>query len=344
MKSLAVWTTSMLALGSLLAAHADVPGVREIGRVGPIGKTGMEIQWAGSGFETILDGSKLEAIIDDSGENFLSIEVDGEPYVLDLDPGRFTYTLFHGQPGRHTIRVTRRTSPIAAPTRISLIKSDGKLTAPAAPQRRILVIGDSISAGFGVEGEGPNCEFSYQTQNQGRSYAGLTAKDLGADIQNLSVDGRGLVRNWADAPVPTLQELYKRRLPSAPAEWPAQAYVPDAVVIHVGTNDFAGNRPGETFATAYGKLLGDLRTTYPNVYIYALMGPALSGEEQAASIDAVRNAVATQQATGDARVRFMRFEPAGTTRMWGCQWHPGIESHAAMSTKLEQAIRADLKW
>jgi lysophospholipase L1-like esterase len=342
MKTAAGWTTALAALLAL-SAHADTKGVRQIGRVSQ-GGGAMEVHWSGSGFETVLQGSKLEATIEDSGENFLSIEVDGQTFVLDLDPGRFVYTLFSGEPGSHTVRVTRRTSPIAAPTRISAIRSDGKLSAPPAPERRMLVIGDSISAGFGVDGEGPNCSFTYATQNQGRTYAALTARAFGAELYNLSVDGRGLVRNWDNASLPTLRELYKRRVPNSLSLWPAQANPVDVVVLHAGTNDFSGHRPGDSFTTAYQETLADLRASNPDAMIYALTGPSLSGEERSMLVNAVRGVVMARTQAGDSKVRFMDLQSAEGAHAWGCQWHPGVDTHAAIADKLQASIREELKW
>lgn len=63
------------------------------------------------------------------------------------------------------------------------------LTPPEGPARRIEVIGDSITCGYGVDGADQYCPFSAATENHYRTYAAIAARDLGADLATLAWSG-----------------------------------------------------------------------------------------------------------------------------------------------------------
>jgi len=198
--------------GEHWAAPAVAAPVRYLGRTLAGPEEAIELQWTGSGFEAVFEGTRLVATIEDSGENIFDVEADGRTRALPLSQGIADYVLYDGAPGTRAIRLTRRTSALAAPTRILRLSGDGALNAPAPPERRMLVIGDSISTGYGVEGDGPDCAFSYATQNGARAYGALAARELSADVHIIALDGRGLVRNWGGDPSPSMRALARLTL------------------------------------------------------------------------------------------------------------------------------------
>src|SRR5690606_28807967 len=103
-------------------------------------------------FEVTLTGSKLIAQIEDWGANWLNVEVDGKVTPLALKEGSWEYILFNGPPGQHTIKVTRRTGTPVGVTRFLDITGDGPMLATEDRTRRIMVIGDSVTSGYGIEG------------------------------------------------------------------------------------------------------------------------------------------------------------------------------------------------
>lgn len=333
---------SALAL-MVSAAGAAEAQVRILGRSEPGKIGGFVIQWPGSGFETRLNGKLLTATIEDFGDNWLNVEVDGQVRRVDLRPGVSTYTLFSGPAGPHTIRVTRRTGSPSGATRVHDIHADGTLQAPAAPDRRILVIGDSITSGYGIEGADQTCRYTHATQNADLAYPALIARNFGADLHSISADGRGLVRNYAGED-PAMSLVAWRMLPDSTPRWPTATYQPQVIVVNLGASDFAAGDPGDGFDNAYITLLKKLRAAYPVAHIYAAFGSMLYGKAYEAARNSVKGAVEDMRLHHDTRVSFIEFSLPADGHRFGCDWHPGIDAHRAMAASLEDQIEKDLGW
>lgn len=334
---------SALALSASLAGAAHAQNYRVLGRSEPVANGGFAIQWPGSGFEVTLTGSKLTAQIEDWGANWLNIEVDGNVTQLALKEGSWEYTLFAGPTGQHTIKVTRRTGTPVGVTRFLDISGDGPILPTEDRTRRILVIGDSVTSGYGIEGESQFCAYSHATQNHDLAYPALTAAAFNADLHTIAADGRGLVRNFSGDD-PTMSEAAWRELPGSTVNWARLAYRPQVIIINLGSADFAAGDPGDGFDAAYVGMLATLRQTYPQAEIYGAIGGMLHGDAYAAARNSVLGAVNTRRDTGDTKVHFIEFSLESSPRRFGCDWHPGLDAHRQMALKLASAITRDLGW
>jgi lysophospholipase L1-like esterase len=322
------------------AAHAD--GVRILGRSMADSAGGFTIQWPASGFEATFNGTQLTATIDDWGSNWLNVEVDGVSTKLDLRPGVNVYTLFSGPAGEHKIRVTRRTGAQVGPTRILDVRGKGALNPTETPERKILVIGDSITSGYGVECTDRSIGYTHATQNADLAYPALVAKTFGADLQSVSVDGRGLIRNFSGEDE-TMDTIAWRLLPETNAKWPASAWQPQVVVINLGSNDFWAGDPGDEFDTAYLKLIRDLRAAYPGAEIVAAIGSLLDAANYKAAKASIQGAVDASR-TDDARVSFLELKPSRSPQRYGCDWHPGKDAQKDMAGQIQALIEKRLGW
>lgn len=334
---------SALAVAASLAGAAHSQDVRVLGRSEPLPEGGFVIQWPGSGFEVQMRGSRLTALIDDWGSNILNVEADGEVTQIALQAGSREYVLFEGLIGTHTIKVTRRTGTPTGPTRFIGVSSDGSLLATTEPFRRMLVIGDSVTSGHGVEGENQYCRYSHATHNHDLAYPALTAAAFNADLHTIAADGRGLIRNFAGND-PTMLELAWRELPASKTPWVRLAYRPQVIVINLGSADFAAGDPGSSFDAAYVSLMTELRMTYPQATIYGAIGGMLHGDTYKAARESVLEAITKRREEGDELVHFIEFSVAKSARRFGCDWHPGIDAHRQMADTLEAAISRDLGW
>ena len=334
-----------LGLGLWLSFYAvghsetvDAPG-RWIGRVD---ESARLFDWPGSGVALAIEGSRLSIRLDDRGENSLDIVADGATRRLDLRPGVHDYELWSGPKGHHEIRLVKRTEGDVGTVTFLSAKTDGRFRAPSAPQRRILVIGDSISTGYGIEGRGPECNATPDVQNHRLTYAGLAASAWDAEATVLAASGRGLVRNFDGSTEGTMPDLLDRAAqsspePSRPAPGPF-----DLVLVHLGTNDYAKDATPPGFRDAYRAGLETLRQRYPATPIYALIGPMLSPDRLETAQTAIRDAVEARQSAGDRQVHFLAF-PAPPLS-YGCAWHPGLEAQRAMADQLIARVKTDLGW
>lgn len=334
---------SVLAVAASLAGTAQAQNVRILGRSEPVANGGFGIQWPGSGFEVQIRGSRLTAQIEDWGANWLNVDVDGEVSQVQLKEGSWEYVLFDGLIGTHTIKVTRRTGTPTGVTRILDVSADGPMLPTEAHARRMLVIGDSVVSGYGVEGEDQYCRYSHATHNHDLAYPALTAQNVNAELHTIAADGRGLIRNFA-GDEPTMSDVAWRELPDSKTPWARLAYRPQVIVVNLGAADFAAGDPGDVFDSAYVDLLSRLRETYPQATIYGVVGGMLSGDTYAAARNSVLGAVNARRDAGDKLVHFVEFSIPASSRRFGCDWHPGIDAHRQMAETLELAISRDLGW
>ncbi|HEX5006039.1 MAG TPA: GDSL-type esterase/lipase family protein, partial [Hyphomonadaceae bacterium] len=276
--------------------------------------------------------------------NWFNVEVDGVTTRLDLREGVATYVLFSGPAGEHKIRVTRRTGAGVGPSRILDVRAKGgSLNPTPTPERKILVIGDSITSGYGVECTDRSIGYTHATQNADLAYPALVAKTFGADLQSISYDGRGLVKNFAGDDE-TMDTLAWQTLPETNARWPVGAWQPQVVIINLGSNDFWGGDPGETFDSAYLKMIRDLRSAYPDAQIVATIGSLLDAAGYKAAKASIQGAVDAVKAE-DSRVAFLELKPSRSApQRYGCDWHPGRAAQTEMAGQVQALIEKRLGW
>jgi hypothetical protein len=221
------------------------------------------------------------------------------------------------------------------------ITFDGELLAPPSFDKRFEVIGDSISAGFGVECATNDEPFSYATENAYDSYWAIAARSLGVDVHAEAWSGIGMYRDVGGGFEQQMPLRFERTLgDDENSSWNFDQYTPHAVLVHLGTNDFAQGDPGEPFVTAYVAFVTVLRERYPDARLYFAVSPMLSGDRRTALQGYLAQLLAARNADGDTNVAIIEFAtPSG----WTCG-HPDATTHQTMATVLEQTLAADLGW
>jgi lysophospholipase L1-like esterase len=263
----------------------------------------------------------------------------------------------------HTLTLVKRTEASIGFGQFLGFEFNGEiLPAPARPRRRMEFIGDSITCGTGDEADynSPQCTedgWGQPYNNVRLAFGPVLARSLGAEYQVLAVSGIGLTRNSSfryDArPMPEVYDLlyFEQKQSSL---WDTTKYVPDAVVIGLGTNDFSpgdSDRPAMDvgiFAAAYVKFIGTLRGYYPKADIFCVSSPMLgdhwpkptdqSATDQKAAITKV---VEEMNGRGDAKVhKFYVYPLSGG----GCGTHPTADQHALLANQLGSYIAPVVGW
>ena len=320
----------------------EPPGVHYVGRYDDSDPMHVRMGWSGVGAVFRFNGTDASVRLDDNGRYF-TVVVDGavQP-TLATSPGEQTYPLAVGLPaGEHTVELYRRTEGSFGPTTILGVELVGELLAPPPVQRRIEIIGDSITCGYGNEGTDP-CNFSAETENHYLTYGALTARMFGAEISTVGWSGKGVVNNFDNDVFEPLPQIYDRLLATEMTAWDF-SWQPDVVVINLGTNDFStgGDPPEDVFVPAYVAFLTHLRDVYPDAFILPV-APVLFGDEAIMVAGYLNSAVDQRHAAGDLDVAF-----ADINVQWngsGCDGHPNLEAHAGMAMRLAEELQVHLGW
>ncbi|WP_051279171.1 GDSL-type esterase/lipase family protein [Hellea balneolensis] len=209
--------------------------------------------------------------------------------------------------------------------------------------RKILFLGDSITAGFGVGGDTKDCANTPALHSPTESYAMLSADMLSAEPQLIAISGRGVVHNWDANPSPVIPAQIDLALPDAPGtKWDHSLFMPDVVVTTVGTNDWSVINPGEDkFRAGYRDMLSDLRSRFPDAHIVTVTGPLLTGEKAEAARDGIDGAM---EALSDSNMSTLNLSLFDGELRWSCNYHPGRNSMRKMANKLSAHIAQIKGW
>ena len=304
--------------------------------------------WPGTAIALRFTGTAIGVTLSDSGNNVFEVVLDGKHTVLTLQSGMKKYALGSGlAAGAHDLLLYRRTEPSFGETTFNGFDVSASAYLPGAPfpTRRLEVIGDSISAGYGNEGVNP-CQFTSATENQYLSYEAIAARAVNAELYTEAWSGIGMLRNYDATTTDVMPDRYPRTLPErATSAWDFGKFLPDAVVINLGTNDFAKGDPGAAFQAAYLKFVTDLRVHYASSRFFLALGPMLSDGDYPKAAAYLKAVIAARATAGDKNLTLLEFgsQDANADGL-GCDYHPSLKTHQKMADKLQAALKADLAW
>ncbi len=321
--------------------------VRFVGRVSAGAAGSVQYAWSGAGLVARFSGTGVTVRLKDNQNQHQPI-LDGQlmPRIVTR-AGQELYPVAAAlTPGEHRLELYRRTeASFGATTFLGLEVTGGELLAiEPPPSRRLEVVGDSITCGYGIEGDSPSCPFSADTENHQQSYGRLLATRFGAELSTVAWSGRGVVKNYDGGPGDKMGVLYQRILPAVPSSQfrPDRGY--DAVVVNLGTNDFSTEPDPEmaVFVAAYVDLLQKIRAYSPSAFVLCTVGPMLNGEDLEKANQGIAEAVRQQRAGGDQRVVAHRMTTSNQNP--GCDWHPSVETHRQMAEEMAIPLGSALHW
>ncbi|HEY1847725.1 MAG TPA: SGNH/GDSL hydrolase family protein, partial [Opitutaceae bacterium] len=227
-----------------------------------------------------------------------------------------------------------------------------RLLPPAeAPARRLLFIGDSVTCGeFAawrkddpLNGKTPQSE---HITDAAESYAYVLSRRLGADCSLVAYGGRGVFRDWQGiTDTNNAPQFYELALPDDPkAPWNHASYVPQAIGIELGTNDFSRGIPDQTtFVNAYVELLRKVRRDAPEAWIFLMESPIV---EDAAGQPPKRSALRAYLEEILRRVADpkLMLAPIGHRAGVPNNGHPLASDHVIMADEMEPLFRRALGW
>lgn len=327
----------------------DDPLIRYVGRFDDTRAEGPRAAWSASTMSFTVSGGSVAVTLRDNGKNLWQVVIDGQPAgVLALESGEKSYPVATDLPaGAHHIELVKRTEASLGQTQLLglTIADNAKLLPTSARARRIEVIGDSISCGFGNEAASQHEKFSGPTENAWIAYGAVAARVVNADYVCIAWSGKKL---WPDN---TIVELYDRVLPySEKPVWDFTRQIPDVVIVNLGTNDFGKANPDEAgWIAAYLDFIRLIRTRYPKAPIYCAVSPMMGDfkserKPRTTIIGYLEKVVAQANVAGGPPVSLIEFETQKIENGIGAAWHPSAKTHAIMGAQFADALKRDLGW
>jgi hypothetical protein len=342
---------SVLLLSSSLQAAVtippDDPRIQYSGRIDFSNPKTPFFDWPGVSISSRFRGTSIGFLLQ-GGQNNFDVQVDGNSItVWAAQPSQTLYSLEGLSPGVHTIRVVKRTEALwgaASFQGLVLEKESDLLEPPLLPKRKIEIVGDSWVCGYGNESAHLDCGDLRPYENADKSFGAQLARDLNAEYHLEAYSGKGVVRNWED-PSPQSPDpfppLFDRLLEKDPqSHWDFSRWIPDAVIVHLGLNDFSTQPQAdpENFTRQYALFLQHLRRVYPKAVLFCF---ATTGWPNFDSY--VEQAVQQRHQAGDDRVDFVGY-PNVPVEELGCDYHPQVSAHRKLADILAPVLRKTLGW
>ena len=304
-----------------------------LGRAGIV-NSALQMDWSNSGFELsgkisgelaiMTNITYLEAL---TAPVTLNVIVDGgEPYTVKAEQGLHRVVLAENLTDvEHTIKVISGQSPWFKHFDVTDVFYNGTLNEIERDKGKIrmLAIGDSITAAFGIYGDNSSDssvrDNHITTTNGYYSYAAIAARALDADLEVVANEAASINEIH-----PFVNKLNKRQ--NAP-DWNWANNQNDIIVINLGTNDEV-HIPADTAYNNAMALLRDMRQKNPNAYIIWMYGMMSKNYKDSVYEKAVKD-------MNDAKIFALETEPATS----GMASHPNAAEHEQFAKELESFIR-----
>lgn len=334
----------------ILAALALIPiqeptNMRFIGRFLK-SEEGYSCEWPGSAvqFYTKSKAVKLQ-IKASSPDDRWQVDVDGvATSILKLSPRTEEYTIDLPSAASHLVTLVRRTECFTGVTTFKGLLN-GVKNAPRPQSRKIEIIGDSISAGYGVDGAKKEEHYSVETSNAYMTYGWIAARQVHADPTIVAWSGRKMY------PDNTIPEIFDYILPAAKRGASDQPDDPntDAVLINLATNDFGKGIPDKfKWCGAYTEFVRKVRSKFPKAHIYLATGSMMTdtwppNDKHLSTLKGYLDGIKSN--LRDPKVHRIDFAPQDEAADGiGSDWHPNKNTQTKMGLLFAQALRHDLGW
>ncbi|KAF1320413.1 Carbohydrate esterase, partial [Globisporangium splendens] len=250
----------------------------------------VQFDWPGVAFELTVRGTNTVAIRLKGDGNYFNVFVNGAfrcilkatlnasccEVATELDPE-----------SEYTVTISKRTEPQMRGKLSTfkvctfygfIVEADAEVLPIRQPAttRKIEFIGDSDTCAWGNEGKATSAKNMFGGSMKGRmenvynGYACILARMFDAEAHILAWSGKGVHSNAADWG-PSMPALWKNTIASREGEWEMQSWMPDIVVVNLGSNDLFPPASLETeIVGAYALFLAEVRSYRPNAQIFCV--------------------------------------------------------------------------
>ena len=309
-------------------------------------------------------------------------DANSYPYIsIIIDDSRYDYGLFEENQEikltlsniPHTIEILKRTESSVSFAAITDIVADRFLEVEKEDKLKIEFFGDSLTCGYGVLCNNPNLPFTTHTESFLDSYAYLTSKMLNADYSVISVSGFPIYKSrWNEgfpiesvADMSSISDYSEDMTPLTTHKWDNSKFIPNIVVINLGTNDCSYFTEGEAWVDELVKEKGSYESVInESVFQKELFNLGQKVKEFLQQLfnlygnnikivwalgmigltDCVSNTIYNALAEfNNPNVFPLKFSSLLKSNDFGANWHPGAMMHHNAALELVELIENIIK-
>ena len=323
--------------------------------------SGVEFSFMGTKASVTIVGDSGAGTAQNSGnEARFAVYVNGKLTMDELvtEPEK-TYEIFSSDAEAETVvRIIKLSGSANSTFGIKSIDAEctGGIQPTAPKDLKIEFIGDSITCGYGVDDEVKEHHFSTATENATKTYAFKTAENLDADWSFVSFSGHGIISGYTDngqkqtqQTVPPYYAKLGRSYGSKSGDflvqdkdWDFNSFVPDVIVINLGTNDDSyckgDDEKAMEYAETYEQFIEEVRSHNSDAQIICTLG--IMGDRLYPFIEYAVSEYTEK--TGDTKVSAMKFDVQNQADGYAADWHPTEATHEKAAQKLTDEIKSIL--
>ncbi len=338
MKVVVAFLLAALCSASLMEAKATEidasdPRIQLIGRWDRSKSSQPWCAWQGSAIRVRMRGGGVMRVeVETTQTDYVRVVVDGESTKSEkfkISPGRRSYALTQElvESVSHDIEIVKETYSGEGRLTLHGISVDGDLVDVAKlPKMRIEFFGDSNLAGQSLESEKDKHGIEYMGCHF--TFAGIAARMLDADYQNISVSGATI-----GGQLNSVMSFYDRLdFYHAEPKFDFEEFHADVCVINIGANDI-GRKRKQQIKADYKTLIAAIRKVRPNAHLVLMNAYGWDRNEPANYTDEIIREI------NDAKLSQLLF-PWLFNEWHGCEY-----DHAGMAARLvEHIVSLNPKW
>lgn len=332
------------------------------------------LSYSASSIEFAFTGKKADIAIwtdgdkwDETLKGWVAVFINGakEPSMrFRLQEPEGVYTVYEGDSGEPVnVKLVKYSEAAFGKCGIQYIEiTDGQLLPPSEHKsRKIEIIGDSITCGYGNEAKNELETFDTTKENPIKAYSTIVARNLDAEVNLVSWSGIGIISRYVpeeenepldDWLMPMLyqytdascsKEVFKETEDQW-EKWDYQKFVPDCILINIGTNDASYCREHEdrkkVFARKYKRFIQYVREYNPQAEILCMLGTMdqrLCGIEQQTVLEYSKEAK-------DDRIHFLHLPMQEDEDGKGADYHPSLITHKKAADIVTAKVREIMNW
>ena len=160
-----------------------------------------QFQWSASGFQFAFFGKSVTLQISSHhtlyGPVILAVFIDNELYQnIDLKEGSHTYSLSFTKTESMHVKIIQVTELQYGFFELEEIQTDGEISKLDKPSESILWVGDSLSAGYGLEADTTPLVFNTHFEDCTHAYPYLVSNALNTLPIIIAYSGNGIISRW----------------------------------------------------------------------------------------------------------------------------------------------------